>query len=309
MQPIAFSNPGRFYRGNLHTHSTRSDGKLEPAEVIRRYKAQGYDFMALTDHFVGAFDYPIVDTRGFRDKDFTTIIGAELHSGAMDNGQLWHILAVGLPFDFAPSNTPSFEPVKGQETGPELARRAVDAGAFVSIAHPEWSGLTEADALSIDCAHAVEIYNHGCLVECDRARGFHTADHLANNGRRLGFIATDDAHFAHGDNDAFGGWVMVKAEVNDPDALVAALKAGAMYSSTGPDLVDIRLDGDMVHVRSSAVVGVMAQGYGVATAGAFGSSMTTATLDCSRLKDSPWLRITVFDAAGRAAWSNPIWRR
>lgn len=308
MRPIAFSNPGRFYRGNLHTHSTRSDGKIEDHEVCRRYKAQGYDFMALTDHFVGHFDYPITDTRGFRDADFTTLIGAELHSGGMANGELWHILAVGLPFDFAPSNTPDFRPIADQESGPEIARRAVEAGAFVSIAHPEWSGLTEADALSIDAAHAVEIYNHGCQVECDRARGFHTADFLANAGKRLNFIATDDAHFVHGNKDAFGGWVMVKAEANEPEALVAALKAGAMYSSTGPDFVDLALDGNMVHVRSSAVVGMIVQGFGAATAGAFGDSMTCASIDCTRLAASPWIRVTLFDAAGRAAWSNPIWR-
>ena len=64
----------------------------------------------------------------------------------MENGELWHILAVGLPEDFAPSNTPHFLPVEGQETRPELAQLAREAGAFVAIAHPEWSGLSEADA-------------------------------------------------------------------------------------------------------------------------------------------------------------------
>ena len=57
--------------------------------------------MALTDHFVGLWDYPIVDTALFRSKGFTTLLGAELHSGAQSNGALWHILAVGLPLDFA----------------------------------------------------------------------------------------------------------------------------------------------------------------------------------------------------------------
>ncbi|MEL6736645.1 MAG: phosphotransferase, partial [Pseudomonadota bacterium] len=37
MQLSAFSAPGRFWRGNLHTHSTVSDGVLEPEEVCRRY--------------------------------------------------------------------------------------------------------------------------------------------------------------------------------------------------------------------------------------------------------------------------------
>ena len=220
----AFTEPGRFWRGNLHTHSTRSDGVLDPVEVCRRYRDQGYDFLALTDHFVGRYGYPIVDTLPMRTNSFTTILGAELHSGAMANGELWHILAVGLPTDFAPSHSPSFVPVAGQESGPEIAARAVAAGAFVAIAHPQWSGLTIEDARSITAAHAVEIYNHGCAMGCDRPDGFMLADQLLTEGRRLTMIATDDAHFS--EPDFFGGWVMVKAEVNEPEALLTALKAG-----------------------------------------------------------------------------------
>ena len=97
-----FKAPGRFYRGNLHTHSNRSDGALDPAEVCRRYQAHGYDFIALTDHFVGKFGYPITDTTGFRNDHFTTILGVELHTGQMENGNLWHLVGVGLPPDFTP---------------------------------------------------------------------------------------------------------------------------------------------------------------------------------------------------------------
>ena len=308
MRPVAFSNPGKFYRGNIHTHCDASDGKLDVAEVCRRYKAQGYDFLALTDHFVGAFDYPITDTRPFRDDEFTTLIGAELHSGAMSNGELWHILAVGLPFDFAPSNSPEFYPIDDQETGAEIAQRAVDAGAYVAIAHPEWSGLSEADMASISAAHGVEIYNHGCEVECDRASGLHAADLLARTGKQVSFVATDDAHFAHGNLDAFGGWTMVKAEENTPEALLAALKAGAMYATTGPDFHDIEVTDTHVNVKCSAVAGVILQGDNVSTSGAFEPSMTGASLEIGRLQSSPWLRVTLIDAAGKKAWSNPIWR-
>lgn len=308
MRPIAFSNPGRFYRGNIHTHSTLSDGLLEPDEVCRRYKAQGYDFISLTDHFMGTFGYPIADTRPYRDEGFTTIIGAELHSGANSLGEIWHILAVGLPFDFEPSNSPGNQVLPDQETGAELAQRAVDAGAFVAIAHPEWSGLTEADMEAITAAHAVEIYNHGCEVECDRASGLHAADVLARTGKRVSFIATDDAHFAHGENDAFGGWVMVKAEANTPEALLKALKDGAMYSSTGPDFHDIEINGDQLVVKCSGVEGVLVLGQTASTVGAFGEDMTEASLDISRLSKSPWLRVVLMGANGTKAWSNPIWR-
>ncbi|MDA3888799.1 MAG: CehA/McbA family metallohydrolase, partial [Allgaiera sp.] len=264
----AFTAPGRFWRGNLHTHSDRSDGCLTAEEVCRRYRAEGYDFLALTDHFIGMYQYPITDTKEYRRNDFTTILGAELHSGAMKNGELWHILAVGLPEDFTPPNAPGFLPVADQESGAEIARRARDAGAFVAIAHPQWSGLTLEDARGIDAAHAVEIYNHGCAMGCDRADGAHTADLLLSEGRRLHLIATDDAHFTEPDH--FGGWVMVKAEENSPDALLTALKAGDFYSSQGPELRGVELGKGAIRVDSSSVASVIVQGQGSAATAVHG---------------------------------------
>ena len=116
MSIAPFSSPGRFWRGNLHTHSTLSDGGLAPERVIEAYKDAGYDFLQLSEHFLERFDWPIADTRTWRSNNFTTLIGAEIHAPATKVGELWHVLAVGLPFDFpAP---------KADETGPELAARA-----------------------------------------------------------------------------------------------------------------------------------------------------------------------------------------
>jgi len=306
MSSLAFQSPGRFWRGNLHTHSNRSDGVLDPEDVCRRYRDEGYDFIALTDHFVGKYGYPITDTKAFRGNGFTTIPGAELHSGAMENGELWHILAVGLPEDFARPNAPGFIPLEDQESGAALAQRARDAGAYVAIAHPEWSGLTTEDARTITAAHAVEVYNHGCAVSCDRPHGFYTLDQLLTEGRKLDLCATDDAHFSEPDH--FGGWVMVKAEENDPDALLQALKNGAYYSSTGPDIRAIHWEGGEVIVESSAVTTVIVQGRGSAAVAVHGTSMTRTSVSLTRFDASPWLRVTVVDTAGRRAWCNPWYR-
>ena len=305
MMQDAFSATGRFWRANLHTHSTRSDGVLKPDEVCRRYRDEGYDFLALTDHFIGAYGYPVVDTRDYRKPGFTTIFGAELHSGAMQNGELWHILAVGLPLDFAPGHAPDFHVHDGMESGPEIAARARAAGAFVAVAHPQWSGLTLADARTIGAAHAVEIYNHGCWAGCDRADGFSINDLLLSEGRKLTLCATDDAHFYEPDH--FGGWVMVKAEENDETALVEALKAGHYYSSQGPEIRRVEINERSVVVECSAAVSVIIQGRGTGAKAVHGASMTRAEVPRDRLNDSPWLRVTVVDKAGKRAWSNPYW--
>jgi hypothetical protein len=63
MRIAPFSAPGRFWRGNLHTHSTLSDGALPPERVIEVYRDAGYDFIELSEHFVEQFHWPIADTR------------------------------------------------------------------------------------------------------------------------------------------------------------------------------------------------------------------------------------------------------
>ncbi|MFB9231696.1 PHP domain-containing protein [Pseudohalocynthiibacter aestuariivivens] len=158
-----FSLPGRFWRGNLHTHSTLSDGALPIESVVEAYKNAGYDFLMMSEHFVEQIKWPMADTRSMRSNSFTTILGAELHAPKTSVGELWHILAAGLPLDF--------EPCGDEETGPEIARRAVEAGAFVAIAHPAWSQFTMEDARNINVAQAVEIYNHGSAVQTDRGEG------------------------------------------------------------------------------------------------------------------------------------------
>jgi len=39
-----------FRRGNLHTHTNRSDGDSSPSDVATWYRTHGYDFVVITDH-------------------------------------------------------------------------------------------------------------------------------------------------------------------------------------------------------------------------------------------------------------------
>jgi len=299
-----FSLPGRFWRGNLHTHSNQSDGKLPTADVVTAYKNAGYDFLQLSEHFVSHFNYPINDTSTFRGNDFTTLIGVELHAPETSAGELWHIVAAGLPLDFDPPGP--------TETGPELARRARDAGAFIAIAHPAWSRYTIEDGRALDAAHAVEIYNHGCEVENDLGNGWYLHDQLLNEGQRLTAIATDDAHFAN--QDYFGGWVSVKAQSLDPEGLLAALKAGHFYSSQGPEIHGVELRGKELTVNCSPVDVITVVCGNSRTCVKVGKSITNASFDLTKLekgwllkKPSAWFRVTAIDHAGKKAWTNAYW--
>lgn len=47
-----FHSSGKWFRGNLHTHTTLSDGRYTPERAAALYRDAGYDFIALTDHWV-----------------------------------------------------------------------------------------------------------------------------------------------------------------------------------------------------------------------------------------------------------------
>jgi hypothetical protein len=180
-------------------------------------------------------------------------------------------------------------------------------GAFIGIAHPAWYTLTPADALTIEAAHAVEAYNTNCAACNDRGDSWHLYEMLLARGRRLMAYATDDAHFDPVLPDSFGGWVQVKATELTPESLLASLLAGHFYSSQGPEIHDIQLEVNGVAVACSPCSTVLVTGQGSYAVVRHGAEITSCTLPVSMMEAKSYLRVTVIDAAGRRAWSNPIW--
>ena len=270
---------GRFFRGNLHCHSNRSDGLREPEEVVAAYRDAGYDFLCLSDHFEEEYGWQVVDTLPFRDEGFTTIVGAELSSAPWDDRLCYWVVAAGLPADFDPP-PPDYHA--------EAIRRARDAGAFVVMLHPGINNLplTAADGLS-------------------------ALDGLLENGRRLLVSAADDSHWGH-PKDRFGGWVEVFCDRLDPEALVESMKAGRYYSTQGPSIRELVVDGGRLRVETSEAYAISLTTSGDRwRSGAErhdenGQPITDAEFDLAPFRGS-YCRIIVVDEVGRRAWGNPIW--
>ena len=298
---------GRFFRGNLHCHSNRSDGLREPEEVVAAYRGAGYDFICLSDHFEAEYGWQVVDTRPFRDGGFTTILGAELSTAPWDERDCFWVTAVGLPPDFG---------APPAEDHSEAVRRARDAGAFVVMLHPGLNNLPLSAAErspALGAVDAVEVYNHhaAMAVPSDRAHGAYMLDGLLEAGRRVLVNAGDDAHFGH-PLDRFGGWVEVHADRLDPGAILESLKGGRYYSTQGPELRKLIVDEDRLRVETGEVYAISLTGggdrwqSGQERHGGPAAPITEAEFDLAPFRGS-FCRVTAVDAAGRRAWSNPIW--
>lgn len=62
---------GKFYKANLHCHTTLSDGKMTAAEVKEYYLKNGYNIVAYTDHSKYAYHKELLS------EDFLPIAGFE----------------------------------------------------------------------------------------------------------------------------------------------------------------------------------------------------------------------------------------
>ena len=301
MKSLPFDKPGRWFRGNLHTHTTRSDGRKSPAQVCATYRRKGYDFLSITDHFVDRYDWPVTDTIAYRGKGFTTILGAELHAPKTSLGGLWHILAVGLPQDFSKTGE--------KESGPRLAKRARDSGAYVAVAHPAWYDLTDNEVLTVKAANAIEIFNTTCVESNGKGDSTGYLDRLLSQNHRYHAIATDDAHFAMARPDYCRNWVVVRGKHLEPRSLLEALHTGRFYSSQGPLILDMKFirRSKSLKVHTSPVRAVRLSSRGADSV--YVNSRTDGTvvdLDLKRFQ-GPYGRVTVIDKQGRKAWTNPFW--
>ncbi len=99
----------------------------------------------------------------------------------------------------------------------------------------------------------------------------------------------------------------VKSEALSPEAILAALKRGDYYSSTGPMIHDLVVTpGESVTIRCSPAERIFVTGKGPRSVYKYGSGLIEAELDIRKF-DSPYCRVTVRDRNGGRAWSNPIW--
>lgn len=64
MKHFLLSESGNFYKANLHSHSTVSDGTLTPEQIKKVYKDMGYSIVAFTDHNV-MIPHPELTDEGF----------------------------------------------------------------------------------------------------------------------------------------------------------------------------------------------------------------------------------------------------
>ena len=286
-----FSSPGIWLKGNLHTHSSRSDGDLAPDEVVNWYADRGYDFLAITDHRTRTIVDPPEGDR------LTLIPSMEFDLWEEVTGFEFHVLGIGIKsID---------ESLRGESLRQTVAEIKSDGGLAI-LAHPHWHGLTTDVVLNCDGLDGMEVFNATTEDMNGKGESGYLWDSLLDGGMDLLGVAVDDAHW-RGD-DSGKAWIMAKAIDGGPEAILEAIGKGSFYSTQGPEIHDFTVTRDGAQARSSPVseIRFISQRSLGRRVRSDGDLMETA--DYSFRGREKYVRLVCIDKDGKMAWSNPIAR-
>jgi hypothetical protein len=308
-----FTRPGNWYKGNLHTHSTHSDGLYTPEQVIEFYRTRGYHFLSFTEHRVLTPASRIAD-------DFQVISGIEIDEIDPEAGY-YHMIGLGMK-GLPPEQTMEatslkeaslsiLKPNQPEKNVPmnETAQLIHEQSGIAFLCHPYWSCQVSKDLFNLKGCFGVEVWNGACEAwDCKGLSVVHWEDML-NSGMHIWGLGTDDCHWWAGRQDAGLGWVWVKAPELSEEAILEALEQGYFYASSGPTIEDIRLEGNEITVRTSPVKAIDIIGSGLFKSrrelAEPGKTITEAKLS-GDISNIQYIRVACLDYEGNWAWSNPI---
>jgi hypothetical protein len=229
-----------WYTGNIHCHSTNSDGDSSPTDVARAYRDAGFDFLAITDH-----NHHTRPTEcALDDGKLLLVDGSEYtsHSAKIPT----HVNGIGVSRALTPVNDrPTV--VGALQAGVDQVR---EQGAFSMLNHPNWNWSFGADEIAaVRGAHAFEVWNGAPIANNGGAPGRDSTDQiwdkLLTAGVRIWGVASDDCHHFRQPRQAdweypFAGWIAVESERLERDLIVRALIDGRFYASSGLKLRSYR---------------------------------------------------------------------
>lgn len=254
-----------YFKANLHTHTTISDGALSPAEVKELYKAKGYQILAITDHNI------IVDHSEMNEPDFLMLTAVEINLNHANyrpkfDGQTYHFNLISKRPDnlWTPSKAPTRYPggleyakkmtceemelPHDPDAANAMIAKANEMGFLVMYNHPTWSCHSYRDYAPLKGLWGVELRNSECCMlgnNENNARVFKDLMNLENNLFPLG---TDDMHIPRA---AGLSWIMVGAPQLRYGSIIEALEKGDFYMSCGPEIFSLTVDGNILKTTCS----------------------------------------------------------
>ena len=332
MRKYLLPRTGKFYRANLHCHTTITDGKRTPEEVKALYKSRGYSIVAYTDHDI-MIPHPELD-----DEDFLALTGYEMEITQTDSSlgifkKTAHICLIAKDretreqvcyhrekymigageasrhlacFD---QSQPNYERQYLHRVINDIIKKGRDGGFFVTYNHPMWSNENFSDYMGYHGMNAMEIYNGSCIVGGYEDINYRVYDDILRGGERIYAIGADDNHNAHPDDsrrsDSAVAWTMIKAPALEYGAVTKALERGHFYASMGPEIKSLYVEDGTAYIKTSPADRIVMTTAGRRRGIVFREEGKVLTGTSFKIPaDAVYVRFTVYDKYGMRADTN-----
>ncbi len=321
----------RYFRANLHTHSTISDGDLTPEALKETYKNAGYSILSITDHNV------LANHSYLNDPDFLTLTGTEINLNSKSyrpgfSGKVYHFNLISKTPDnlwYPGQPRRKWEAAKPyedkmhfenlpQDYSIETANQIIDQsnkhGYLVMYNHPNWSGQWFPDYAPLRGLWGVEIRNSQCCRVGIDENNSRVYQDLLRLGNRIMPTGTDDTH---GARSCFGAWTMIGAEKLEYDSVIQALIRGDLYMSNGPHIQALCLEGTTLRIICTEAQQILLESHGRFARRILpknGKPLTEAEFDLSKwfdmgsTEENTYIRLTVTAPDGTYAVTRAYFR-
>ena len=218
----------RWYRGDLHAHTWHSDGSAPLADLVAAARAQGLDFLAVTEHnTISHLPLVLSQVEGLlpahTTSDLLLIPGVEITT--------YHGHANVWPVD-------GFVEFRcwTDEQMAQVREAVRERGALFSVNHPKEGGppWEFGDLFEPDC---IEVWGSPWIVS--NYQSLAVWDAQLRQGKRFTAVGGSDKH--QGPFTGELGWYEVGnpcthvfADALSVDAIIAGLRAGHVFISEGP---------------------------------------------------------------------------
>lgn len=222
---------GYWVKAALHCHTLNSDGLLSPENVVEFYRSRGYGVIAITDH--GKI------TRVSKYHDILLLPSTEISIGKSLSGEPFHVLGINIEDEIFKARNVQ-----------EVIDIIKELKGIAIIAHPYWSSLGIEELISLKNYLAIEVYNGGCDIETSKGFSSIYWDVILSNKKMVYGIAVDDSHrYIYPPIDADTGWIWIELNDFNDSNFYKAFINGRFYSSMGPKIYFLNIDGNWIESR------------------------------------------------------------
>lgn len=250
------------YRASLHNH-TFKDGAptARPSVALGMYRQCGIPVVAITEHDrrihtdrdITAGNVPWTDEHWAHDYEDGVLLRGFEASFPDD-----HVNVLGVDyFDVAEDPCTRTGTVHGEPGDPGYVAGMQDRDAVVVLNHPAaWNDAPEhvLGDENLSTCDGIEIYNGSRCADADRAVATPLWDACLSRGERFWGLANSDNHrydFTRTGRPT-NGWNVLYLEELTPDGVLAALRSGRFYASSGLEVDEITVDDESYAVTAAA---------------------------------------------------------